>query len=162
MKEGDRAAYIREGFIVKLQEISCSFCPLSLEFGKTARLKAILQIIWSWGWKNGSSAVFLQKAHLFCRVTCQLQFPCPLIPKLAIIIQSPKKWLVRGLVKFIPAVARLVCPNLLRSFLTMFRKPFFRALYTAKSAICWWIEHDGLLTQQLLNLPHPSLFHPWV
>ena len=28
-------------------------------------------------------------------------------------LQSPKKWLVRGLVKFAPAVARLVCPDLL-------------------------------------------------
>ena len=33
------------------------------------------------------------------------------------------------MVKFVPAVARLVCPNLLGSFLTMFCKPFFRALY---------------------------------
>ena len=28
-------------------------------------------------------------------------------------VQSPKKWLVRGLVKFAPAAARLVCPDLL-------------------------------------------------
>ena len=28
-------------------------------------------------------------------------------------IQRPKKWLVRGLVKFVTAVARLVCLNLL-------------------------------------------------
>ena len=28
-------------------------------------------------------------------------------------LQRPKKWLVRGLVKFVTAVARLVCPDLL-------------------------------------------------
>ena len=28
-------------------------------------------------------------------------------------VQSPKKWLVRGLVKFALGVARLVCPNVL-------------------------------------------------
>ena len=43
-------------------------------------------------------------------------------------VQSLKKWLVRGLAKFIPAVTGLVCPNLLGSFLTLFCKPFFRAL----------------------------------
>ena len=29
------------------------------------------------------------------------------------LVQRPKKWLVRGLVKFVTAVARLVCLNLL-------------------------------------------------
>ena len=32
---------------------------------------------------------------------------------LFMLIQRSKKWLVRGLVKFLTAVARLVCPDLL-------------------------------------------------
>ena len=44
-------------------------------------------------------------------------------------VQSPKKWLVRGLVKFLLAVPQLLCLALSGSFLTMFCKPFFRALY---------------------------------
>ena len=35
------------------------------------------------------------------------------IPRRALQVQRPKKWLVRGLVKFVTAVARLVCPDLL-------------------------------------------------
>ena len=36
-----------------------------------------------------------------------LEIPFP------VCVQRPKKWLVRGLVKFVTAVARLVCLNLL-------------------------------------------------
>ena len=68
---------------------------------------------------------FRRTRHETCTMTFSLskmsfQNPCD--------IQRSKKWLVRGLVKFVPAVAYLLWLALPGSFLNMFCKPFFRAL----------------------------------
>ena len=51
----------------------------------------------------------------------------------AAIVQRPKKWLVGGLVKFVTAVARLVCLNLLGQCLSHFANHFFGPCIGKKS-----------------------------
>ena len=56
----------------------------------------------------GCTNIFLPKSAAFCPL-----FICIMGSRGRRIVQRSKKWLVRGLVKFATAVARLVCPDLL-------------------------------------------------
>ena len=74
-------------------------------------------------------------------------------------VHRPKKWLVCGFVKFLPAILWLCCLALPGSFLNMFCTPFFRALY--KLHIILKVHGNGKrlegifgLRQQALNSYH--------
>ena len=67
------------------------------------------------GFSSGSNSrggYIQNKNYVVDEVLCVLYGDCLYLLKQSI-LQRSKKWLVRGLVKFAAAVARLVCPDLL-------------------------------------------------